>query len=125
MARHAERASRARGTRLVHMGVHVVVVYRPKSGMEDQLLSETRQHVPLLRTLGLASDTPSLVLRASDGSLVEHFEWVSHDAIASAHEHPEVGAMWGRYEECCTYGTLADLPNGSALFAEFEYVGSF
>ena len=93
--------------------------------MDDDLLSETRAHVPLLRSLGLATDTPSLVLRAPDGSLVEYFEWVSHDAIASAHEHPEVAAMWGRYERCSTYGALADLPNGADLFAEFECIGSF
>lgn len=107
------------------MGVHVIAVYRPKPGTSDQLLSETRAHVPLLRALGLATDTPSLVLRAPDGSLLEHFEWLSADAIATAHEHPDVGAMWARYEKCCTYGTLADLPNGADLFAEFEYVGSF
>ena len=107
------------------MGVHVVAVYRPKPGREAMLVAETERHVPLLRELGLATDSPSLVLRASDGSLVEHFEWVSQEAIAQAHEHADVAAMWGRYEECCTYGTLADLPNASALFAEFEYIGSY
>ena len=93
--------------------------------MNDQLLSETRAHVPLLRSLGLATDTPSLVLRAPDGSLLEYFEWISADAIVAAHEHPDVEAMWARYEKCCTYGTLADLSNGTDLFAEFEYVGSY
>lgn len=103
----------------------MIAVYRPKPGMEDDLLSETRAHVPLLRSLGLATNTPSLVLRAPDGSLLEHFEWVSHDAIAAAHEHPAVTAMWGRYERCSTYGALADLPNTADLFAEFDYIGSF
>ena len=107
------------------MGVHVVAVYRPKAGMGDALLTETEQHVPLLRELGLATATPSLVLRATDGSIVEHFEWVSHDAIARAHEHPDVAAMWARYEACCTYGALADLPNADTLFAEFEFIGSY
>jgi hypothetical protein len=107
------------------MGIHVVAVYRPKPGMDDALLAETRQHVPILRALGLATDTPSLVLKAPDGSLVEHFEWVDRDAIAAAHQHPDVAAMWGRYEACCTYGTLAELSNGASLFAEFDYVGSF
>ena len=93
--------------------------------MDGQLLAETRDHLPLLRSLGLATDRPSLVLRAPDGSLLEQFEWVSHDAIEAAHEHPEVGAMWSRYEACCTYGTLAGLSNGADLFAEFEYVGHF
>jgi hypothetical protein len=105
--------------------VHVVAVYRPTPGMESELLAETQRHVPLLRELGLATDAPSLVLRASDGALVECFEWVSREAIATAHEHPDVAAMWSRYETCCTYSTLGDLPNSSAMFAEFDYVGTF
>ncbi len=102
-----------------------MVVYRPKPDRGMGLLEETRRHVPLLRDLGLATAAPSLVLRAPDGAFVEHFEWTSHDAIASAHEHPDVAAMWERFEACCAYGTLADLPNASSLFAEFEYVGAF
>ena len=33
--------------------------------------------------------------------------------------------MWERYGACCDYGTLADLPNASTMFAEFEFVGSY
>lgn len=33
--------------------------------------------------------------------------------------------MWERYGNCCDFGTLADLPNASSMFAEFEYVGSY
>jgi len=107
------------------MGVHVVAVYRPKAGKKQDLEFEMVDHVPLLRRLGLATDTTSLVLRSPDGTIVEHFEWVDHDAINAAHEHPEVLAMWERYGECCEFGTLADLPNASSMFAEFEYVDSY
>ncbi len=107
------------------MGVHVIAVYRPKPGADEALLAEVERHVPLLRSLGLATATPSLVLRAPDGTLLEHFEWVSHDAIDTAHGHPEVLAMWERYEACCDYGNLAQLSNAEAPFPEFDCVGTF
>jgi len=107
------------------MGVHVLAVYRPTPGQEQRLDDEMVDHVPALRRLGLATSTPSTVLRAPDGTVLEHFEWASRDAIATAHEHPEVLAMWERYEQCCSYGTLADLPNAATLLAEFEFIGSY
>ncbi len=102
-----------------------MAVYRPKTGGQDTLEAEMVDHVPLLRRLGLATETASVALRASDGTIVEYFEWVDHDAIAAAHEHPEVLEMWSRYEGCCTYGVLADLPNATTMFAEFELLGSY
>ncbi|MGA9279164.1 hypothetical protein [Ilumatobacter sp.] len=107
------------------MGVSVIAVYRPKPGMQGALDAEMVGHVPLLRRLGLATAMPSTVLRAGDGSILEHFEWVDHAAIETAHSHPEVLAMWERFGECCDFATLADLPNASTMFAEFEYVDSY
>ena len=107
------------------MGVHVLAVYVPKDGRESDLEAEMVDHVPLLRRLGLATETESKVLRAPDRTIIELFEWADHDAIAAAHENPEVLKMWARYEACCTYGTLADLPNAAVMFAEFELLGSY
>jgi len=107
------------------MGVHVMAIYRPRDGQQAALEAEMVDHVPLLRRLQLATDTPSRVLRASDGTIIEHFEWRDHDAIAAAHEHPRVLEMWARYDACCEYGTLADLPNATAMFPEFEFIGSY
>ena len=102
-----------------------MAVYRPKPGGQEALEEEMADHVPLLRRLGLATETASVALRAPDGTIVEYFEWVDHDAIAAAHEHPEVLEMWSRYEGCCTFGTLAELPNATTMFAEFELLGSY
>ena len=33
--------------------------------------------------------------------------------------------MWARYDRCCEYGTLGDLPNATAMFPEFEFIGSY
>ena len=107
------------------MGIHVLAVYVPKDDRADALAAEIVGHVPLLRRLGLATERPSTVWRAPDGTMIEHFEWVDRAAIDAAHRHPEVLAMWARYDDCCTYGTLAGLPNAAAPFPEFEFVGSY
>jgi hypothetical protein len=104
------------------MGIQVMVVYRPKDGRAADLDAEVRDHVTILRRLGLATDSPSLAMRAPDGAVVECFEWSSREAIEAAHFHPEVQSMWERFGECCDYGTLGDLPNASVLFAEFERI---
>ncbi len=107
------------------MGVHVIGVFQPKEGKAAELEREAKAHVPLLRELGLATDHPSTILRAPDGTLLEQFEWKDQAAIDTAHSHPAVLEMWGRYAECCEYKTLADLPNATAMFPEFELLGIF
>jgi hypothetical protein len=101
------------------MGDMVIVAYRPKPGCEDTLLALTREHVPILRALGLATDRPPLAMRSKDGVIVEVFEW-REGAIAKAHENPEVLAMWGRYAAICDYTPLKDLSEAGDLFAQFE-----
>jgi hypothetical protein len=104
------------------MGVTVMALFRPKPGRESDLMACMRDHLPVLRGQGLATGRPSLVLRASDGTLVEIFEWASQGAIEAAHHNPEVGKLWARYEQCCDYVTLGDLPEAKRLFPAFERV---
>lgn len=100
------------------MGRMVIVAYRPRPGQEDTLLRLTREHVPILRGLGMATGRPAQAMRATDGTIVELFEWTD-DGIARAHEHPEVQAMWARYAAACDYVPLRDLPEAARMFAEF------
>ena len=102
------------------MGVMVIVAYRPRPGQEDRLLELTREHVPILRAAGLATERPAYAMRAKDRTIVEVFEWKSPEAIQAAHEHPEVLAMWGRYAEACEYVNLASLAEAQDMFAGFE-----
>ena len=104
------------------MGVMVMALFRPKPGRESDLMACMRDHLPVLRSQGLATDRPNLILRASDGTLVEIFEWVSQEAIDAAHGNAEVGKLWARYEQCCEYVTLADIPEAGAMFPGFELV---
>ena len=100
----------------------VIVAYRPKPGHETVLKAEVRDHQPLLRSEGLATDRKPLVLQTRDGVLIEAFEWASADAIAEAHDNPRVQAMWKRFAACCDYVPLNTLAETGDLFAEFEEV---
>jgi len=100
------------------MGDMVIVAYRPKPGHEDALLNLVRDHVPDLRRWGLATDRAPLAMRAADGTIVEVFEWAD-GAIAAAHHHPDVLAMWGRYAQVCDYIPLRDLAEAAQMFAQF------
>jgi len=100
------------------MGDVVVVAYRPKPGQDAALLDLVRDHVPFLRRLGLATDRPALAMRGRGGVIVEVFEW-AEGAVAKAHEHPDIQAMWGRYAAVCDYVQLRELPEAAEMFATF------
>lgn len=101
------------------MGVMVIAVFRPKPGMDADLLDCMRDHQPTLRAEGLVTDRPAYVMRAADGALLEVFEWTSQAAIDAAHANPRVHALWARYAACCDYGTLAGLPEAATMFPGF------
>lgn len=101
------------------MGHMVIVGYRPKPGRDAGLLTLTREHVPILRRLGFATERPALAMRSKDGVIVEVFEW-EEGAIAKAHQHPDVLAMWDRYAEVCDYVPLTELSETKDMFAQFE-----
>lgn len=102
------------------MPIIVICRFRPREGMAQELLGEVREHLPTLWRLGLATPRKPIIMRASDGSILEVFEWQSEAAVNQAHSHPDVLAMWARFERCCTYETLAGLTEFSALFPHFE-----
>jgi hypothetical protein len=96
----------------------VIVAYRPKPGKEAELLQLTREHVPLLRAEGLATDRPVIACLATDGTVVEVFEWVA-GGVERAHTNPVVRKLWERYAAACDIVPLASLPEVSNMFASF------
>jgi hypothetical protein len=98
----------------------VIVAYRPRPGKEALLLELTREHVPILRGQGLATDRPPYAMRSADGTIIEVFEWKSKAAIEAAHTNPVVLKMWERYAEACEYIPLVKVNESSNLFAGFE-----
>jgi quinol monooxygenase YgiN len=104
------------------MGSFVIASYRPKKGKEAELLEVLKEHVPILRKLGLATDKTVHIMKAKDGAIVEVFEWESEDAISRAHSHPVVLEMWKRFEACCDYIPLAEIEETRDMFAGFKPV---
>lgn len=99
----------------------VIVAYKPKPGCEEKLVELAIEHVPFLRRLKLATQLPALVLQATDGVIVEIFEWAD-GAMSAAHSHPEVQALWRDYEQVCEYVPLDTLPEASEMFAQFKLI---
>jgi hypothetical protein len=97
----------------------VIVAYKPRTGKEADLLQLTREHVPLLRTLGYATEHPVTACQAKDGTIVEVFEWAAGGA-EQAHNNPEVLKLWERYAAACEYVPLATLAESSTRFASFS-----
>jgi hypothetical protein len=105
------------------MGDMVIVAYRPKPGQEEALAKIVTAHVPKLRAWGLATDRPSLVMKAGDGTLVEVFEW-GDGAVQRAHADPRVLAMWGEFGTACDIVTLRALAETAEMFATFAPVSA-
>ena len=78
-------------------GVCVIVAYRPKPGREKELVDLVRSRVPTLRQEGLVTDRAPIIMRASDGSIVEVSEWKSEEAIAAAHKNGRLQSPGGVY----------------------------
>ena len=104
------------------MGRIVIVVYRPKPGKEDDLLSLVQDHVNVLRNEGLVTNRDPVIMRAEDGVIVEVFEWKSVEAINAAHTNAEVGSLWAKFSEVCDYETPINIKEFHNLFSEFESI---
>jgi len=104
------------------MGSFTIAAYRPRSGKDGDLLQLVREHHRVLRREGLVTERPAAVMRASDGTLVEVFEWISSESSRDAHHNAAVQALWARFEAACEYVGLASLAEGQKPFASFEAV---
>ena len=93
-----------------------LVIYRPKAGKLADLEAILAQHGAALRKVGLITDQPVRVYRGTDirkpeaGTfLVETFQWRDAGAADTAHQTPDVMAVWetmGPHLESMTLTTL-------------------
>lgn len=102
------------------MGQIVIACYKPKPGKREALKELMKTHVPRLAAEGLVTDRQSIMMEAKDGTIIEVFEWLSAEAIASAHNNPNVLKMWGEYGEVCDYVPLTSVAEVGDLFAGFK-----
>ena len=101
------------------MGRIVIVAYKPKPGKAGALKELTKTHVARLKKEGLVTDRVPVIMETADGTIVEVFEWLSPEAIRSAHSNPEVLKMWSEYAEVCDYVPLNSLAEAGNMFADF------
>jgi hypothetical protein len=104
------------------MGSISVACYRPRPGCEQALLDLVHDHLPPLRREGLVTDRASIVMRAEDGTIIEVFEWVSLEAIASAHFNPVVLELWKSFEAVCHYEIPCNVAGFQKMFSYFKPV---
>lgn len=95
--------------------VPMLVCYHPKPGREDELLALVRRHWPVLSELGLVTDEPARIYRATDKRtdrppyFVELFAWKDESSSGVAHQTPEVMAVWEPMGEVMAELTLTHL----------------
>jgi hypothetical protein len=104
------------------MGSISVACYKPRPGCEQALLELVRNHLPPLRAEGLVTERAPIVMRTANGTIVEVFEWVSKEAIASAHSNPVVLNLWKQFEAVCSYETPSNLAEFQNMFGHFESI---
>jgi hypothetical protein len=95
-----------------------IVAYKAKPGKEAELMSLVGEHVPYLRSVGLATERPQIIATANDGTVVEVFEW-AEGGLAKAHAHPGVGELWTRFSAACDFVPLKTLEEAGMMFANF------
>jgi quinol monooxygenase YgiN len=76
-----------------------IVTYVPKPGKEAELLALVKKHEPALRKIGLVTSEPFKVWKAVDirkgrVAFIEYFQWKDGHASDTAHQTPEVMAVW-------------------------------
>ena len=98
----------------------VICAYRPKPGKEDDLLAIVKEHVPILRSIGLATERIPCIMKAGSGTIVEVFEWVSSKAIEEAHTNPVVLEMWNKFNICSDPVNLSDLDEAKHPYSDFQ-----
>ena len=104
------------------MGRIVIVGYRPKPGKAEKLRELMRTHVPRLRAEGMVTSRAPVIMQAEDGAFVEVFEWLSEEAIETAHSNAAVRALWAEFTEACDCVPVGSLAEAQQLFSGFAPV---
>jgi len=105
------------------MGAQVVIaVYRPHAGKDAEFRGLLAQHGRTLKSEGLVTSRPAVVLKAADGSYLEIFEWVSGEAARGAHECAPIGRLWEAMGEVADFAPLDCLAESHRAFTHFEPV---
>ncbi len=84
----------------------VICTFRVKPAEMTTFRRLLDRHWPTLRRLELVTDAPEQTFIGGDDGVagpvvVSIFDWVSAEAVESAHEHPDVAEIWEAMEPVC------------------------
>lgn len=83
----------------------VICTFRVRPDRQEAFDDLIRPHWPTLRGLEMVTATPEQRFVGTDGDgrpvVVSIFEWVDAEAVARAHEHPDVAEIWEAMEPLC------------------------
>lgn len=96
--------------------------YKPKEGKHEELMALVRNHLPILKQYGLASEKEGYLAIAQDGTIVEVFEWVSASATDAAHQHPAVLDIWEKMMLVADFVPMHSLQEGKRPFPGFAII---
>lgn len=100
--------------------VVVIAMYRPKDGKIAELESLVHKHFPTLKEYELTTERAPFIGRATDGTILEVFEWISNEAAQKAHDHPAVAKIWEAMAMVCEFGKLEQLSEAKKVFPHFQ-----
>jgi hypothetical protein len=103
------------------MGRLVLVVYKPRAGKEEALVTLVKAHHAELFAEKLVTERPPVIMKNKNNKIIEIFEWRSKEAIEQAHHNATVQRLWKSFSEVCEYEkAAAGVEEFNDLFAEFE-----
>jgi hypothetical protein len=97
-----------------------MALYRPFPGKEEELWEILRHHFPTLQREGLVTEQELLTLQASDGTIIEIFEWCSEEAKEKAHASAAVMEIWNKMMTVAEMTSLSTLPEAQRPFPNFK-----
>lgn len=94
--------------------VPTIVIYHPVAGRAHELEALIKKHGPALQASGLITAAPVRAWRAVDkrskgAFFVEILEWRDEMASDTAHQTPEIMAVWEPMGPCLESMTIAKL----------------
>lgn len=101
----------------------VIVAYKPLPGKYEALEALVSTHYSRLFKEGLVTNRPPTILVAADQTIIEIFEWVSKEAINTAHSNPSVLAMWQEFSAVCEFIPAGQVKEFQSMFSEFTPIG--
>lgn len=96
-----------------------LAAYRPRPGMEQDLLGVFDAEFASLRAGGHVTDRRVPICRTDRGEYLAILEWSSDHAVDDAHQDAEVMRVWARKAEVAEYIAPCDLAGSDVPFISY------